>query len=75
MKTSLLNIIVISNHSKLIKFADIAPQALREYADAIEEGMKSCCLTDKTSVVVGGNAVERFKASNGCEVRVIMGSC
>jgi hypothetical protein len=75
METSLLNIIVISKHLKEIKFTDLAPQALREYADAIEEGTKSFCLTDKTSTVVGQHAVERFKATNGCEVRVIMGVC
>ena len=38
METSLLNIIVISKHLKEIKFTDLAPQALREYADAIEAG-------------------------------------
>ena len=74
-KTTMLNIILISTHSKDIKFADLAPQALREYADAIEQGSKSLCLSDKTSTVVGGNAVERFKATNGCEVRAIMGGC
>lgn len=56
--------IIVQNNRLLDEvFNTRVAEALREYAAAIEAGE------------AGADAVEHFHAKNGCDVRVIAGSC